>query len=158
MRIAIIPAIAAFGAAAFIAVAGLTLATVFATAWPARADANQDQEFYRLLTRPDQDHPMAIWNFPEARSWGIQACQRQDAGETPYQATKDLQYPNGPYTFDDANSVSSAADTIYCPWHGTGSEPGWADSSTPVFPQPGYPPLAWYPPPPVYYPPPGGGY
>jgi hypothetical protein len=100
--------------------AGLAFASVGLAA-PAHADANQDQRFYRLLTDPDQSHPMVIWNFALMRSLGILSCQREDAGETPYQATKDLQYPNGPYnTFEDANSVSSAAETIYCPWHTAG--------------------------------------
>jgi hypothetical protein len=126
---------------------------------PAHADAKQDQEFYRLLTEPDQDHPMVIWNFALVRSWGIGACELEDAGVTPYQATKDLQSPNGPYiTFDDANNVASSAETIYCPWHHAGMPgSGLVNASAPVFPRPVYPPLAWLPSP-AYpsYPPPVG--
>jgi hypothetical protein len=33
-------------------------------ATPAQADANQDQDFYRLLTQPNQKHPMVITHFP----------------------------------------------------------------------------------------------
>jgi hypothetical protein len=138
-------------------VAGLFFVTV-ALAAPAYADADQDMRFYRLLTDPDQDHPMVIWNFSEVRSEGIAACQREDAGEPPYQATKDLERPRGPYTFDNASSITSSAETIYCPWHGppAGSEdPSWLDAPAPVSPRPVYPPIEWFPP--VYYPP-GGGY
>jgi hypothetical protein len=137
--------------------AGLGLAA------PAQADARQDQDFYRLLTEPDQSQPMVIWNFPLVRSQGIQSCQREDAGETPIQSTNELVYPYGAYTFEAANSLTSAADTIYCPWHGVAvSAPGWARIPTPVFPLPIYPPIAWYPTPaypsypsPVGYMPPG---
>src|ERR1700739_3192667 len=74
-------------------------------------DNSPDAQFFWLLTEPNQERPMVIWNFPIVRSQGIAACQREDAGETPYQATKDLQYPNGPYTFDDAHSITPAAAT-----------------------------------------------
>ena len=83
---------------------------------PAQADAQQDQQFYWLLTRPDGAN-LTITSFPLVRAQGITACQRQDAGEPPYQTLKDLQYPSGPYTFDIANSITSAAEAIYCPWH-----------------------------------------
>lgn len=83
---------------------------------------------------------MVIWNFPLVRSQGIAACQRQDAGETPHQALKDLQYPNGPYAFDEANDITSAAEVIYCPWHGASvSDPDWVNTSAPVDPRPVYP-------------------
>jgi hypothetical protein len=139
--------------------AGLFFVTV-ALAAPASADAKQDQDFYRLLTEPDQDRPMVIWNFAEVRSEGIAVCRREDAGEPPYQSMKDLERPNGPYTFDDANNIASSAETIYCPWHGApahSEDPSWLEASAPVNPLPVYPPIEWYPPPPVYYPP-GGGY
>lgn len=141
-----------------IVVTGLFFGTV-ALGAPAHADASQDQEFYRLLTEPNQDHPMVIWNFAEVRSEGIAACLRQDAGEPPYQSIQDLERPNGPYTFDEANNIASSAETIYCPWHGppAGSEdPSWVKASAPVNPLPVYPPIEWYPPPPMYYPPGGG--
>lgn len=128
---------------------GLAAIGTVGLAPPAHADAKQDQDFYRLLTEPDQDHPMVIWNFPLLREQGIEACQREDAGETPYQATKDLQYPNGAYTFDDANSLTSASDTTYCPLHTDSSLPhGGVGMSTPVFPLPIYPPPMYYSPPP----------
>jgi Protein of unknown function (DUF732) len=119
---------------------------------PAHADATQDQEFYRLLANDGFAPATLAANFSLMRSHGIAACQREDAGEVPYQAYKDLQYPNGPYTSGDASSISSAAEVIYCPWHLSSRQP--VDISAPVYPPPVYPPLAWYPPP-VYYPPPG---
>jgi hypothetical protein len=146
MRIAIIPAIAVCSTVALIG-----------TASPARADAHQDQRFYHLLTDPDQERPMVIWNFAEVRSQGIASCQRQDAGESPYRATKDLERPNGPYTFDDANNITSSAAVIYCPWHNAPPSPedgSWVEASAPVYPPPVYPSLEWYPPPTAYS---GGG-
>jgi hypothetical protein len=102
--------------------------------------AKQDHDFYWLLTEPDQDHPMVIWNFPLLRSQGIAACEREDAGETPYQALKDLQFPHGVYTFDEANAITSAAEVVYCPWHGASvSTPEWVNTSDPVYPRPVYP-------------------
>jgi hypothetical protein len=126
--------------------AGLAFASVGLAA-PAQADSGQDQEFYRSLTRTNQDYPMVIWNFALVRSFGIASCQRMDAGETPYQALKDLQYPNGPYNFNIANDVSAAAGTIYCPWHDQGlqTNPDWATTPTPADWDPVYPPLAWSP-------------
>jgi hypothetical protein len=144
--------------------AGLAFASVGLAA-PAQADMNQDQDFYRYLTEPDQDHPMVIFNFPLVRSQGIASCQREDAGATPMQSTYylDRRY-GGPYTFNDANNISSSADTVYCPWHQVGlSTPGWVDTPSPISWRAVYPPLAWYPapgyypPPPGYYPPPGAG-
>lgn len=123
------------------------LTTAILVAPTTKADINQDQEFYRLLVDPDQDHPMVIWDFPLARAQGIEVCQREDAGETPMQALYhlDREY-GGPYTFDDANNISSSADTVYCPWHQTRlSSPDWAHTPDPVYPPPIYPSIAWTP-------------
>ena len=128
---------------------GLAAIGTVGLAAPAHADATQDQHFYRLLTEPNQDYPMVIWNFPLVRSQGIASCQREDAGETPIQSTYflDRRY-GGPYTFEYANDITSSADTIYCPWHQTAlSTPGWAHTPDPISWRPVYPPLAWYPPP-----------
>jgi hypothetical protein len=157
VRKTIVGGLVAVGALVLTAAIGVAAVGLAA---PAQANTWQDQDFYRLLTDPDQSHPMAIWNFPLVRSQGIAACQREDAGESPWRAMKDLQYPTGPYTFDDASSITSSAEVIYCPWHGSErSGPDWLNISAPVYPRPVYPPLAWYPPPgyyppPQYYPPP----
>src|ERR1700722_13206205 len=106
--------------------------------------ATQDQDFYWLLTEPNQDNPMVRWDFPLVRSQGIAACQHEDAGETPHQALEDLQYPYGPYSFDEANDITSSAEVIYCPWHGTSaSDPDWVNTSAPVDPRPVYPTLVF---------------
>jgi hypothetical protein len=129
-----------------IAIAALAiLPGALAMAPTASASASQDAEFYRLLTT-DQDHPMVIWDFPGIRSQGIATCQREDAGETPMQALYylDRRY-GGPYTFDDANNISSTADVVYCPWHDANvSDPNWPNESTPVSPQV-HPPIMWQP-------------
>ncbi|WP_131829185.1 DUF732 domain-containing protein [Mycobacterium numidiamassiliense] len=114
------------------------------------ASVHQDQEFYWLLTEPDQDNPMAIWDFPLVRSQGIQDCREMDFGETPMQALYHLDRRHGgPYMFEDANGISSAATVIYCPWHGSWPDmPGGPQERTesrPVNPLPVYPPLMWSP-------------
>lgn len=131
---------------AYLALAPLLTATIL-LAPTAKADTSQDQGFYRLLVDPDQDHPMVIWDFPLIRAQGIEACQREDAGETPMQTTYHLdQKYGGPYTFEDASNITAAADTIYCPWHQTRlSSPDWARTPDPVYPAPVYPPIAWTP-------------
>jgi hypothetical protein len=133
----------------------LAVISTVGLAAPAQASAQQDQDFYWLLTEPDQSHPMVIWDFRLVRSQGIAACQRQDAGETSYQATKDLEYPDGPYTFEDVSSIKSSAAVIYCPWHLSSATGNSGNVSRPIYPRPVYPPLAWYPQP-GYYPLPGG--
>jgi hypothetical protein len=135
--------------------AGLAI-TSLGLAAPAQADARQDQDFYWLLTDPNQDHPMVIWNFALVRSLGIATCQREDAGDTPYAAAKALEHPNGPYTWDVANDVASAAETIYCSWHHTDA-PNSVNTSNPVYPPPAYPPQVWYPERSPEMPPPGAG-
>jgi hypothetical protein len=127
--------------------AGLAFASV-GLATPAQADAGQDQDFYRLMTEPDQPHPQVVFNFPLVRSQGIWVCQREDAGETPMHAFYYLDRRHGgPYAFDDANTIVSSAETIYCPSHTDPALPGGGlDMSTPIYPPPIYPPLAWSPP------------
>lgn len=116
------------------------------------ASVQQDQQFYYLLTRPDQDYPMVVWDFPLIRAQAIRACQLEDAGLTAMQVTYDLdQRYGGPYPFEGASSITSAAEVIYCRWHL--EKP--VDVSTPVYPPPVYPPLMWVPTP-TYYAPTGG--
>ncbi len=115
------------------------------------ASVHQDQEFYFLLTEPNQDHPMVISDFPLVRSQGIQACQREDSGETPMQVTDNLDRRyGGPYLFDDASNITSTAEVIYCPWHlsmpvSEGGGGQGVTESCPVNPPPVYPPLMWSP-------------
>ncbi len=114
------------------------------------ASVDQDQRFYSLLTDPDQSHPMVIWDFPVVSAQGMQLCQQADAGATPMQALYhlDRRY-GGPYVFDDASSISSAATVVYCPWHGdwpdTPGGPQGVNESRPIYPEPIYPALIWPP-------------
>jgi hypothetical protein len=112
---------------------------------PAQADEKQDAEFYRLLTT-DEQHPMTVWDFPGIRGQGIAVCEKEDRGEPPHLAVKDLQYPNGPYSYDDAVSIATSAETVYCPSHTDESLPGGGRMmSTPIYPPPTYPPIMWTP-------------
>jgi hypothetical protein len=153
MRKMVIGGLGAAGALVLTVAGGVAAVGLAASA---QADAGQDQDFYRLLTEPDQDHPMVIWNFPLVRAQGIAACQREDAGETPMQAAYDLdQRYGGPYIFDFANDITSSAETIYCRWHTAPAPAGnWVNTSAPVYPRPVYPPPMWSPSPAYPYNPP----
>lgn len=73
-----------------------------------------DETFYRLLTEGDDEDPgLTITNFPLIRAQGLQACQRQDDGMDGLDAVHLLQ-EEGPYSFDVANSIVSAAAVAYC--------------------------------------------
>lgn len=86
-----------------------------------------DAEFFRLLTRPNQDHPMVIWDFPGVKGQGLWACQRMNV-EAPYLATKELQSSAG-YAWDDATSITSAAVVAYCPQNGYAPTGKWPSPS-----------------------------
>ena len=118
---------------------GLAAIGTVGLAAPARADATQDEGFYMLLSRDG-----VVYDFPLVRMQGIAACQREDAGDTPYQAAQNMQHPNGPYTFKEASNITAAANVIYCPWRPVGQ---W-NASTRMYPPPVYPPLVWNPYPP----------
>jgi hypothetical protein len=119
-------------------------ATVYAPA--GHADIQQDQEFYRFLTERNQDHPLIVTDFAVVRANGIRSCQLMDEGATPMQALHSIEIPNGPYNFDTANDISSAAGVVYCPWHGSNiSSASWAETPTPLNGSFEYPPLAWLP-------------
>jgi hypothetical protein len=78
------------------------------------AFSDDDTTFFRLLSDPDQDHPMKIWNFPLIRYQGLEHCARESQGMRGIDSIYELQ-KEGPYTFDDALSIASAADVAYCP-------------------------------------------
>lgn len=135
-----------FNKAARLVVAGLAIFGAVALAVPSNATVAQDQQFHRLLTRPDQENPMLIWDLSLVRSQGVGVCQRQDSGLTAMQALYELdQRYGGGYPFEIASSISSAANVIYCPWHSSTST-GGVGVSRPVYPRPVYPPLMWSPP------------
>jgi hypothetical protein len=74
-----------------------------------------DSRFLRLLTT-DPINPTTVWNFPLVKTQGLQLCQQMDNGERQAAATNDLMAA-GPYSFDDAATISAAAVNIYCPSH-----------------------------------------
>ncbi|MEN3220706.1 DUF732 domain-containing protein [Mycolicibacterium porcinum] len=87
-----------------------------ATSDPAAFSAG-DETFYRLLTEGDEEDPgLTITNFPLIRAQGLLACQRQDDGMDGLDAVHLLQ-AEGPYSFDVANSIVSAAVVTYCRQH-----------------------------------------
>lgn len=129
-----------------ITVAAALSAAAIVSAPAGHADPAQDQEFYRFLTERNQDHPLVVTDFAVVRANGIRSCQLMDDGATPMQALHALEAPNGPYNFDTANSISSAAGVVYCPWHGSNiSSASWAETPTPLNGSFEYPPLAWLP-------------
>ena len=135
---------------AALAILAALLGHALLSAPTSHASVYQDQEFYWLLTEPDQERPLVIWDFPLVRSQGIRNCQQMDSGETPMQALYhlDRRY-GGPYIFDDANNIVSSAAVIYCPWHGSWPDtPGGPQDRTEsraISPLPVYPPLMWSP-------------
>jgi hypothetical protein len=84
--------------------------------WSAAVSTPADATFFRLLTEPDQDRPMVIWDYPGMKGQALWACQ-QMAYLPPYNVSKELQANFG-YVFDDAVSITSAAITAYCPQNG----------------------------------------
>lgn len=98
---------------ALLAASALVLAPP-ASAEPA-AYSSGDQTFYRLLTEGGENAPpLTITDFPLIRAQGLLACQRRDNGMDGLDAIHLLQ-AEGPYSFDVANAISSAAAVAYCP-------------------------------------------
>jgi len=104
---------------------GVCLPAADAT-WSATPLGNAaDAEFWHLLTQPNQEHPMVIWNFPAVKAQALVACQQTNY-ETPYAAVKDLQALVPSYTFDDAVNIVDSGLIVYCPqndWAPSGKWP-----------------------------------
>jgi hypothetical protein len=83
----------------------------------ANSDPNADADFYRLLTEPDQSHPIVIWNFPLVKAQGLHACQLDNIPGARTLDVIDALAVAGPYTWEDAESIVSSAFVIYCPWN-----------------------------------------
>jgi hypothetical protein len=101
--------------AALLAVAVVTAGAPAADADPG-AYSGQDETFYRLLTEPSStgEPGLTLTDFALVRTQGLIACQRQDNGMDGLDAVYTLQ-SDGPYSFDVANSIVSAAEVAYCP-------------------------------------------
>jgi hypothetical protein len=81
------------------------------------AYSSQDETFYRLLTEgTDNVPPITLTNPPLVRVQGLLACQRHDNGVDGLEVVHMLM-ADGPYSFDVANSITSAAEVAYCPEH-----------------------------------------
>ncbi len=98
--------------------AGIAMAALISVA-PAHAEPggylDQDETFHRLLITPDDSGTvMVITNFALLRAQGLEACQVIENGYGGYAATKRLQ-AEGPYLFDTASLIVSAASVAYCP-------------------------------------------
>jgi hypothetical protein len=98
--------------AALCAAAGTAIALAPAANADPAAYSDQDAEFYRLLTSP-QDANMTISDFALVRSQGLNACQREDQGMAGLDVVHALM-ADGPYPFDAANAIVSAAEVAYC--------------------------------------------
>jgi hypothetical protein len=85
------------------------------------AHAEGDSTFHRLLAK-DFDaggvtgEEIVDRHWELLRSQGLRACQLEDNGwgslDVIYQLMRE-----GPYIFDQANGIHSAAAVAYCPWH-----------------------------------------
>jgi len=107
--------------------AALTVGAAPASAYPGlcymHADGTcqsgtPDESFYRLLTDTSNGTygTLFVMDFGLVKAQGLRACQLETNGMSNLNATYDLQYVGG-YTFEQANGITSAADTIYCPWN-----------------------------------------
>jgi len=77
-----------------------------------------DQHFAYLLTHDDDPaYNVVIMDFALLKAQGLRACQQETNGMSKLNATDALQSAGG-YTFEQANSITSAADVEYCPWNG----------------------------------------
>ncbi|MUL80505.1 MULTISPECIES: DUF732 domain-containing protein [unclassified Mycolicibacterium] len=102
------------GSALALAACGMTAGT--ANAEPA-GSSTQDTTFFRLLTTPDDDgFFITVTNPSLLRTQGLAVCQRMDNGMDGLDAVYGMM-ADGPYPWDTANSISSAAVVAYCPEH-----------------------------------------
>lgn len=75
----------------------------------------QDDTYYRLLTKPNEYFGgFVVSDFALIRAQGLRACAMLDSGAVASDAIHDLQVL-GPYSFDAANRIVSAAFVAYCP-------------------------------------------
>jgi hypothetical protein len=81
------------------------------------AYSSEDETFYRLITEGSDDTPgMILTNPPLVRAQGLLACQRMSDGVDDLDAVYMLM-DEGPYSFDTASSITSAAVVAYCREH-----------------------------------------
>lgn len=85
-------------------------------AWASAVTTPADAEFFRLLTQPNQDRPMVVWDYSGMRSQGLWSCQ-QLVYLPPDRVSTELQ-AIGHYVSEDAISITSSAIVAYCPLNG----------------------------------------
>jgi hypothetical protein len=68
--------------------AAFCLAALAAVGCAATADADQDREFYRLATVPDQAFPVTIFNFNAVKAQALECCALMDSGMGDLAATE----------------------------------------------------------------------
>jgi hypothetical protein len=75
----------------------------------------QDDTYYYLITTPDDDGTVFnVTDFGLLRAQGLGVCRLIDNGMSGVDATEKLMSV-GPYSWDAANFLSSAAQVAYCP-------------------------------------------
>ena len=72
-----------------------------------------DQQFAYFVTHDDDAPNFRIMDFNILKSQALRYCQQVSNGMDKLDALYDLQNLGG-YTFDQANSISSAAVVLYC--------------------------------------------
>jgi hypothetical protein len=75
--------------------------------------SHADQVFLMLM-QDDPDYPFVITNFPVLRAQALRACRSEDNGMSGLDVVDQLA-AEGPYSWDDANNIVSAAEVAYCP-------------------------------------------
>ena len=83
--------------------------------WSAAVSTPADAEFFRLLTEPNQEHPMVVWDYPGMRAQALWACQ-QMTYLPPHKVSTRLEAFG--YVSDAAISITTAAIVAYCPQNG----------------------------------------
>jgi hypothetical protein len=80
-----------------------------------------DATFHRLLSKGFDagnvnGEEIVDMHWALLRGQGLRACQLEDSGWRSIDADYQLMR-EGPYIFDQANHISSAATVAYCPWN-----------------------------------------
>jgi hypothetical protein len=98
-------------------------------AWSAAVSTPADAEFFRLLTEPNQQHPMVVWDYNGMKSQGLWSCEQMDY-LPPHKVSEELQARGG-YVSDDAISITSSAIAAYCPQNGYAPYGKWPSGVPP---------------------------
>jgi hypothetical protein len=92
---------------------------------PADMDAwgtTPDQHFAYFVTHDDHFPGFRIMDFPTLKAQVLRACQQETNGMDIITASDQLAAEGG-YTASQADSIMSAAETIYCPWNNAPPRP-----------------------------------